>query len=247
MGSSSSVGAFVVEEKTSSPGQGSANNDPGEKLEVFAPPFVSDDDELEEQHQRTFLEELTTQSSSKLEVQRVDTRANVLKQGLWCRASHLWVVDVASNLVLVQRRSPNKDTFPNCWDVSCAGHCEVGEAPELTVSRELEEELGHVLSDDERRALCPVCVFPSAKHKKGGWNAYEYVYLLPLNHTNFPRGERNKGEVSALKWLPVDELVKMLREEIPGAVPRQNLYVEKLVEAVHQSSSSSSSSTAAAV
>mmetsp|Transcript_7056 Transcript_7056/g.11033 ORF Transcript_7056/g.11033 Transcript_7056/m.11033 type:complete len:158 (+) Transcript_7056:57-530(+) len=56
----------------------------------------------------------------------VKKRSQVHKDGDWHRSMHLWLYQ--SNLandsarVLLQRRSPYKDTHPNLLDVSCAGH-----------------------------------------------------------------------------------------------------------------------------
>jgi isopentenyldiphosphate isomerase len=44
--------------------------------------------------------------------------------------------------VLLQRRAAIKDSWPNRWDISSAGHVSAGEAAAPTAQREVEEELG---------------------------------------------------------------------------------------------------------
>ena len=44
--------------------------------------------------------------------------------------------------MLLQKRNPEKDTFPNLWDVSVAGHIEFGESPKEAALREVYEEVG---------------------------------------------------------------------------------------------------------
>lgn len=46
------------------------------------------------------------------------------------------------NEYLLQQRSEGMITFPGYWDVSAAGHVDVGETPYQAAYRELQEELG---------------------------------------------------------------------------------------------------------
>ena len=77
---------------------------------------------------------------------KVKERGQVHKDGDWHRSVQAWIVqpELQSNTarVLLQRRSPYKDTHPNQLDVSCAGHVNAGDDILDTMMRELEEELG---------------------------------------------------------------------------------------------------------
>lgn len=44
--------------------------------------------------------------------------------------------------ILLQRRSPSKETFPDCWDSSSSFHVTFGESYEEAAKRELREETG---------------------------------------------------------------------------------------------------------
>jgi isopentenyl-diphosphate delta-isomerase type 1 len=70
-------------------------------------------------------------------------RGEVHARGLRHRAVHVFVVNRAGEVFLHQR-SLTKDTFPGRWNSSCAGHVGAGDDYEVTVLRELEEELGYV-------------------------------------------------------------------------------------------------------
>lgn len=62
--------------------------------------------------------------------------------GMWLHSFHCWLYrSVDGGRVLFQKRSSSKKLFPNCLDISAAGHLQSGEKP-LDGVREIEEELG---------------------------------------------------------------------------------------------------------
>src|SRR5690606_29990445 len=63
------------------------------------------------------------------------------KKGLFHPSIHVWFY-TANGEVLIQKRSKNKDTHPNLWDVSVAGHVGAGEDIILSALREVKEEIG---------------------------------------------------------------------------------------------------------
>jgi isopentenyl-diphosphate delta-isomerase len=77
-------------------------------------------------------------------------RGEVHARGLRHRAVHIFVVNRAGEVFLHQR-SLRKDTFPGCWNSSCAGHVGAGDDYDETVLRELEEELGWVPAESPQR------------------------------------------------------------------------------------------------
>lgn len=71
--------------------------------------------------------------------------------------SHVWVIRKGKETglpeVLLQKRSPEKDIFPGCYDVSAAGHLLSGEDFQETAIRELKEELGLETRPEELQRL----------------------------------------------------------------------------------------------
>ena len=57
------------------------------------------------------------------------------------RVVHVLVFNL-QDLLLLQRRSHNKDTAPGKWDTSVGGHVDIGEDIRSAALRELREELG---------------------------------------------------------------------------------------------------------
>ncbi|WP_314587510.1 NUDIX domain-containing protein [Paenibacillus terrigena] len=73
----------------------------------------------------------------------VAARSEVHAKGYWHQSFHCWIVsgEGANRQVLFQQRNALKDTFPNCYDITAAGHLAAGETVRQA-ARELEEELG---------------------------------------------------------------------------------------------------------
>jgi isopentenyldiphosphate isomerase len=69
------------------------------------------------------------------------TRAEIHRDGDWHLAFHCWILRRDGQEVVLQHRSPRKDTFASCWDAAAAGHWRFGESP-AEAAREIAEELG---------------------------------------------------------------------------------------------------------
>jgi 8-oxo-dGTP pyrophosphatase MutT (NUDIX family) len=74
---------------------------------------------------------------------RKKPRALVHRDGDWHRSIHVWVWGMVAGRphVVLQRRSPAKDTHPGRLDVAVTGHLRAGESPQDAL-REAEEEIG---------------------------------------------------------------------------------------------------------
>ena len=141
---------------------------------------------------------------------------------------------------LMQRRSSHKDTYPNCWDVSCAGHFEAGDDSESTFRKELEEELGCSVEtfitkkktkmdektdeakSGENMPIMDYFLFTSTSSNKGATakhgnficNEYQDIYLVDVgdNH-NFNDYQISAGEVAEIKTLHYSKLKSILLSE----------------------------------
>lgn len=83
-------------------------------------------------------------------------RNMVHRLGKLHRTVHIWVVNKRADGgidVLLQKRSPEKDAYPGCYDISSAGHIHAGDTFEMSALRELEEELGIVASPEDLRFI----------------------------------------------------------------------------------------------
>ena len=68
-------------------------------------------------------------------------RSVVHRTGLWHRSVHVFLFRPDGALYL-QLRSPDKDIYPGCWDLSVGEHLKPGENYAAGARRGLQEELG---------------------------------------------------------------------------------------------------------
>jgi len=68
-------------------------------------------------------------------------RDDAHRKGILHRAGMVFVIR-RDGKILLTKRSPSKETFPNMYDCSCAFHVTFGESYEEAAKRELSEETG---------------------------------------------------------------------------------------------------------
>jgi isopentenyldiphosphate isomerase len=150
-------------------------------------------------------------------------RKQVHRDGDWHCSAHVWLLDAERKLIVVQKRSASKDTFPNRWDISAAGHIEVGCDPLTTAVRELAEELG--IDNIEQEAFQFGFICPAEQKGWGGCNAYEHVYFVHVDSDNCQM-KVGGAEVTDVKWIGIAELEQKLRQRDEEFVPRVDAYME---------------------
>lgn len=74
----------------------------------------------------------------------IDTRSEIHSKGLLHQVVHCWMIDDTCDekWIYFQQRSYKKKDFPGLYDISAAGHIDIGEKVEEAVKREIEEEIG---------------------------------------------------------------------------------------------------------
>ena len=116
-------------------------------------------------------------------------RSEVRKKALLHRAARVIVVN-ARGKILVQKRSAEKDLYPDQWDVGIGETVMSGESYESAASRGLAEEAGITgISETQLKdSFCFLQKFRSEKH-----NSNCKVYDLPYDGLITPRLCRSSG------------------------------------------------------
>ena len=149
-------------------------------------------------------------------------RSEVHTNGCWHRAVHIWILNSQGQL-LIQKRAAIKQSHPDLWDISSAGHISAGESPEASAIRELEEELGVRAEPTEFKYLFTITESSTQHEGKYIDNEFDLVYLihkdLDLNNLTL-----QKEEVSAVSWMPISKLLELSKDEDKAFVDHPEEY-----------------------
>jgi len=142
------------------------------------------------------------------------------QKGLIRRIVRTFVFNSMGELFL-QRRSSNKDTYPNTWDQSAGGHVDEGETYEEAARRELKEELGVNTHTLERITK----FYKEQEFKRMILKEFSTLFTTVFNGDIMP----NKKELSGGKWFDLKRVEKMLKENPkefpPGFIEAFNRYL----------------------
>lgn len=153
------------------------------------------------------------------------------KNGLFHPTIHVWLY-TQNGLLLIQKRGRHKKSFPSLWDVSVAGHIGAGENIIDSALREVEEEIGLVLSPE---ALKKVGVFKSQKDHHKDFRDYEFHHSF-IAELKVPLSALRKqdSEVDELALIPLHTFA----EETWGLantskyVPHDAAYYKTVISAI---------------
>lgn len=115
----------------------------------------------------------------------------------------IWIYNTKGE-VLLQLRAKDKKSFPNVWDVSVAGHISAGDTPLETAVREIEEEIGIIVTPDELTEVDFVSdVVPWADNKTHPEFCWVYILHKELSLEQLSIQEE---ELSDIKLQTIQEI-----------------------------------------
>ena len=157
---------------------------------------------------------------------KTEERDIVHAKGLWHREIAVWIMNEKGE-VLLQKRSPNKKQGANNWSTSCAGHIDIGEEPKKSAIREIREELGIPVKEDDLKHLF------TAKNKRVLTNSFNnifcYLYFLKVN-TPIEEFTIDTEEVSEIKYIPFEEFEQFGKDKPANAPFTAREYMPAIVE-----------------
>jgi len=153
------------------------------------------------------------------------------RKGLLHPTVHVWLY-TPDGRVLIQQRGKNKATHPLLWDVSVAGHVSAGEKIVTAAIREVEEEVGLILSETD---LEPLETF-KAVHKIAEDFIDAELHHIFLCQLSVPLNQLKKQE-SEVEDLALVPLFKFAEEtwglaSVGKYVPHGPTYYKIIIKAI---------------
>lgn len=146
---------------------------------------------------------------------RIVSRDEAHRLAFLHRTAHVWIIRRRAGRmqVLLQKRSHHKDSYPDQWDISSAGHIPAGESWGESAVRELREELGisipeNRLTDIGCRRIDRDDIFHGEPFCD---RQISKIFLLPLD---LEEGSfvPQKEELSEVRWYDLDSAIDDTRK-----------------------------------
>ena len=127
-------------------------------------------------------------------------RGETLPEGTYRIVVHVIIIDNDGRM-LIQRRHPEKDSWPGAWDVTVGGWVDSGETSLQAGERELMEELGINLSLGNERPVMTMNAGP----------VFDDYYVVTVDHDIGPLHLQESEVVDAM-WADRDTIVEKIED-----------------------------------
>lgn len=141
---------------------------------------------------------------------KIKKRTEVHRDGDWHKAVHIWIINEQGD-ILLQRRSPNKDSDPSKLDISCAGHLTTGDDSITGALRELKEELDLEIEPHELNYITTLKRSPEYEDDFVD-HEFDDVYLLRTNQ-RIEALTYQREEISEIFFVPYKKFKEMISKE----------------------------------
>ena len=164
--------------------------------------------------------DIYNENNESLGLEKMKSEAH--KKGLWHRAAHIWIYN-SHGKILLQLRAENKELYPNMWDISAAGHVSAGEKPIISALREMEEEIGLYVKQEDLEFFGTRKV--KVIYKEIINNEFYYVYFLKLDR-DISQLPLQKEEVAKIQFLSIDKIEEELKMRPEKYVPHGDYWFD---------------------
>ena len=149
------------------------------------------------------------------------------RDGIRHRTSHLWLLRKKDGAlqILLQKRSADKPSFPNCYDISSAGHIPAGEEYIPSAIRELKEELNVTVQESDLIYCGQVHKDVDSEFHRQPFHDHQIsnVYLLWLDR-EAEEFELQTEEIESVRWMDYAQVRGMVASDtLPNCIIMEEL------------------------
>lgn len=160
-------------------------------------------------------------------------KSEIHSKGFYHNTAHIWFYTSDGEILLAQRAA-SKTLHPLLWDVSVAGHIDTGETVEQGAIREVQEEIGLTIEEDDLEKLGVYECFQSYENGVVD-NEFHHTYIIELKvglHQLIPL----EGEVENLKLVSFQDFSDILDVigENNHLVPSNKFYYQHVFSTIKQ-------------
>lgn len=128
---------------------------------------------------------------------QVEERTMAHKKCLWHRHVSSWIMNKKGE-ILLQRRSANKSRNPNKW-AKTGGHVDCGEEVKEAIRREVKEEIGIEIPEEQIEVL----EVHKSKDSNNKYFAYNFLFVVDYKIDDYILQEE---EVAEVKYVTIEEM-----------------------------------------
>lgn len=168
--------------------------------------------------------DICDKNNNLLGIRKIASEAH--KNGLWHRTSHIWIYN-STGEILLQLRAKDKSFYPDMWDVSAAGHIGAGEKPIISGLREIKEEIGLSVKEEDLeffKIRKNKTVYKNMKN-----NEFYYVYFLKFDG-DIKKLKLQDEEVQSIQFFPVEKIEEELKINPEKYLPHGDYWFEVINE-----------------
>lgn len=144
----------------------------------------------------------------------IKLREDIHQDGDIHRVIHIWIYNDKQELLL-QKRSETCENHPLCWDISCAGHVHALECSIDGALRELHEELGLDIKEDQLTYLTTIERLQNPQNQE-----LADIYLLKLN-LNPKKVRFPDHEVASIRYFTIPQIERFIEKQDPSFIIRE--------------------------
>lgn len=161
-------------------------------------------------------------------------KSEIHNKGYYHNTVHIWFYTTKGE-VLLQQRAASKTICPLLWDVSVAGHIDAGETLTSGAVREVKEEIGLVISEND---LHKIGVSESFQTYPNGIidNEFHHTFIAELK-VNLSELTPQKEEVEALKLVTFSAFETLLQQSNTNGhfIASNTEYYKRILQAIKES------------